>query len=188
MALPDPAPGHHKRQDPSLAGAVIGACTDNGWTLAVAESLTGGLVIADLIAVPGASRVVLGGVVAYDPALKKALLDVSDETLRRHGTVSSECAMEMARGMRRRVGAVVTVSTTGVAGPTPSEGHPVGTVHLAVSMYRPGREEVTAASALHLTGTRMDIRTQATARAIALLFDTLCSESPPSNDQEGGVR
>ncbi|MGB3185671.1 MAG: nicotinamide-nucleotide amidohydrolase family protein [Ornithinimicrobium sp.] len=205
MASPDPARGNHERhgherhgherhgherhgQDRVPADAVIRTCAAHGWTLAVAESLTGGLVIADLTAVPGASQVVLGGVVAYDAALKSALLDVSDETLEQHGTVSPACAMEMARGMRHSVGAVVAVSTTGVAGPTPSEGHPVGTVHLAVSMCQPGWEEVTATSALHLTGTRMDIRTQATALAVSLLLATLTSESPPSIAQGGGIQ
>ncbi|MGB5951616.1 MAG: nicotinamide-nucleotide amidohydrolase family protein [Ornithinimicrobium sp.] len=170
------------------AEAVITLCAERGWTLGVAESLTGGLVLADLITVPGASEVVVGGVVAYHPRLKRSLLDVPESTLAEHGTVSEQCALAMARGARRRLGVVVALATTGVAGPSTSEGHPVGTVHCAVSTLVPGREEVSVASALNLNGTRIEIRTQACAAVMSLLLDTLTSQGPPAIREAGGVR
>lgn len=179
MPLPD--------RGPSRAEAVIDVCAERGWTVGVAESLTGGMVLADLIGVPGASEVVLGGIVAYHPSLKQSLLDVPHTTLAKHGTVSSQCALAMARGARRRLGVMAALSTTGVAGPSASEGHPAGTVHLAVSVRVQGREEVTAGSALSLIGTRMDIRTQACAAGLSLLLDALTSVGPPATDQGGGV-
>lgn len=172
----------------SDAAAIIELCTQRGWTLAVAESLTGGLLVADLIAVPGSSRVVLGGIVAYQEAAKHALLDVPEATLRRYGAVSPQCALAMARGARHRLQAATAVSTTGVAGPGASEGKPVGTVHLAVTLRLPGREEVTAAVALDLTGTRTQIRAQAVAHGLSLLLDTLDRAGQAATEVRGGVR
>lgn len=175
-------PGH------SAAAAVIQACAERGWTLGVAESLTGGIVLADLIAVPGASKVVHGGVVAYHPSIKRSVLEVPEALLTVHGTVSEQCAVAMARGARRRLDVVAGLSTTGVAGPLSSEGHPIGTVYLAVSLQPSGREEVIATSLLSLTGTRMEIRAEACAAGLSLLLDTLNSVGPSAADQVGGVR
>ena len=103
-----------------------------GRTVAVAESLTGGLVVAALVSVPGASAVVRGGVVAYMSDLKASLLGVDPDLLAREGAVHPEVAAAMARGVRERLGADYGVATTGVAGPDPQDGHPVGEVHVAV--------------------------------------------------------
>ncbi len=115
-----------------LAAEAIKLLTEEGQTVAVAESLTGGLVAAALTSVPGASVVVRGGVVAYATELKAALLDVPAELLARHGAVHPDVAAAMAIGVRRRLGATYGAATTGVAGPGPAEGKPQGTVFVAV--------------------------------------------------------
>jgi nicotinamide-nucleotide amidase len=93
-------------------------------TVATAESLTGGLVCATLVSVPGASDVVRGGVVAYAAEVKIAALGVPEVLVAERGTVDADVAAAMAAGVRDRLGATYGVSTTGVAGPGPSEGKP----------------------------------------------------------------
>ena len=103
-------------------------------TVAVAESCTGGLLGAVLSAVPGSSAYLLGGVIAYADAVKRAELDVPAEVLAAHGAVSAEVAGAMARGVRSRLGADVGVAITGVAGPggeSPSK--PAGLVFVAIA-------------------------------------------------------
>lgn len=119
---------------PSAASArdLLDLLAARGLTLAVAESLTGGLVTATLVDVPGASRVLRGGVVAYATDLKHVLLGVDADLLARRGAVDAQVAAAMAAGVRDRLGADVGLSTTGVAGPDPQDGHPAGTVHVAV--------------------------------------------------------
>ena len=120
-----------------LAGEAISRATASGRTIAVAESLTGGLVAGALTGVAGASAVVRGGVVAYATDLKAVLLGVPEAVLAEHGPVHPEVAAAMADGVRRRLGADFGVATTGVAGPGPAEGKPAGTV---LSRFRAGRE------------------------------------------------
>ncbi len=104
-----------------------------GHTLAVAESLTGGLLAAALTDIPGSSASFRGGVVSYATELKASLLGVDAAMLARHGAVYPPVAAEMAAGVRTRLGASHGLATTGVAGPDPADGQPVGTVHIAVS-------------------------------------------------------
>lgn len=111
------------------------ACRRKGLTLAFAESLTGGLVAATFTAVPGASDVVVGGVVAYATRLKAQLLAVDVDLLDRVGAVDAEVAIQMARGAAVRLGADIGVSCTGVAGPDPQDGQPPGTVHVGVHRH-----------------------------------------------------
>ncbi|MDT0185817.1 CinA family protein [Microbacterium sp. ARD31] len=143
-----------------------------GWTLGVAESLTGGLVAASVVSVSGASAVFRGGVVAYATDLKERLLGVDATLLEAHGPVHPRVARQMADGVRRAVGgaepADVGIATTGIAGPVSSDGQPVGTVHIAVSTPLGSRVE-----SLLLEGDRDEIRTAAAARAIALAVDAL---------------
>ncbi len=107
---------------------------EQGQTLAVAESCTGGSVMAAVAGVPGASRYFVGGVVTYSNEAKWDVLGVSPELIERHGAVSEEVARAMAEGVRARLGAGVAVATTGIAGPTGgSEEKPVGTVWVAVA-------------------------------------------------------
>jgi PncC family amidohydrolase len=124
--------------DSERAGEVLRA---KRWRVAVAESCTGGLLGAALTAVPGSSTYVVGGVIAYDNAVKTNLLGVSADTLRQHGAVSEVVATGMARGARERLDAEVGVAITGVAGPGPEDGgKPAGLVFVALDA--PGVERV----------------------------------------------
>ncbi len=119
-------------RDTALAAGLLAALESRGWTLAVAESLTGGAVCARLVDVPGASRTLRGGVVSYATDVKAALLGVPADLLASRGAVDPDVAAAMARGVRRRLRADVGLATTGVAGPDPQDGRPPGTVHVAV--------------------------------------------------------
>jgi|HubBroStandDraft_5_1064220.scaffolds.fasta_scaffold213744_2 nicotinamide-nucleotide amidase len=148
-----------------LARTAIGLLIARGETVAVAESLTGGLVAAALSSVPGASAALRGGVVAYAADLKAALLGVPADLLERHGTVHAAVAEAMAAGARDRLGATAAVATTGVAGPDPSEGKPVGMVFIAVA-----RPAGTISRRLALTGDRAAIRAATVDSALDLLI------------------
>lgn len=115
-----------------VAADLLARLAADGWTVATAESLTGGLVVAALVSVPGASAVVRGGVVAYATDVKASVLGVSPDLLARHGAVHPDVAAAMAAGARTALGADVGIATTGVAGPDPQDGHPPGTFHVAV--------------------------------------------------------
>ncbi len=143
-----------------LAEAVLLRMRASGWTVAMAESCTAGLVSKRLTDHPGASEVFLGGVVAYSNTAKEALLGVPEALLREHGAVSAEVARAMARGACRRFGADAAVGITGIAGPGGgSETKPVGTVAIwtvtphgetgGVERFPGGREEIRARAAQH---------------------------------------
>jgi nicotinamide-nucleotide amidase len=117
----------------SAAAQLIEALTARGETVAVAESLTGGLVVARLVEVPGASAVVRGAVVAYATELKATLLGVDAELLARVGAVDPHVAVQMAEGVRQRLAATWGVGTTGVAGPDPQHGVDPGRAYVAVA-------------------------------------------------------
>ena len=136
-----------------LAAEVIRMCRERGLTLATAESLTGGLVCGALTSVPGSSHVVRGAVVAYATDRKSAVLGVPAGLLAERGAVDGDVARAMAEGVRRVMVADVGLATTGVAGPDPQDGHPVGTVFVAVS--GPGLEVV---ERLTLSGDRAMVR------------------------------
>ncbi|WP_431037229.1 CinA family protein [Streptomyces sp. P6-2-1] len=112
---------------------VIALAREAGQTVAVAESLTGGLVAAELTAAPGASAAFRGSVTAYATELKHRLLGVDPALLAREGAVHPEVAAHMASGVRDALGADWGAATTGVAGPEPQDGRPVGTVYVAVA-------------------------------------------------------
>lgn len=116
------------------ARAAVRALTTAGLTVATAESLTAGLVAARLADVPGASAALQGGVVAYQNHVKSGLLGVDAGLLTARGAVDAEVARQMACGARRAAGADVGVATTGVAGPEPHQGKPVGTVFVGVAV------------------------------------------------------
>lgn len=146
-------------------------------TVAVAESLTGGLVAAALTEVPGASAVVRGGVLAYATDLKAQVLGVDPVLLAREGPVDPDVAEQMARGVRSLMGATYGVSTTGVAGPDQVDGKAVGTVYVGVAGPVVGRVQ-----ALRLSGDRGEIRTQSVIAVLDLLSELLgdqTGEDPP---------
>jgi nicotinamide-nucleotide amidase len=144
---------------------VLDLARGEGLTVATAESCTGGLVGARLTSVPGSSDVFVGGVVAYDDRIKSELLGVSGELLERHGAVSAETAAAMATGALMTLGADVSVSVTGVAGPGgATEGKPVGLVYLHAAS--PAGEQ---AVELRLPGDRDAVRRRAAASALHLL-------------------
>jgi nicotinamide-nucleotide amidase len=150
---------------------LVSDLTRAGRTLAVAESLTGGAVVAELVRVPGASVVVRGGIVAYDTSLKQSLLGVSAEVLAAHGPVHAEVAAAMAEGVRLALTvdghpADIGLATTGVAGPDPQGGAPVGLVFVAVT-----DAEGTVVREHRFGGDRAAIRAAAVDAALALLTD-----------------
>jgi PncC family amidohydrolase len=155
-----------------LAAQILDRLRDAGHTVAVAESLTGGLVAAALTDVPGASAVFRGAVVAYATELKAALLGVDSLMLARHGAVYPPVAAAMAEGVRARLGATYGVATTGVAGPEPSDGQPVGTAHIAVSAT-----DDTVVRTIALTGNRHEIRRLTVEHALGLLLGRLREET-----------
>ncbi|WUH90560.1 nicotinamide-nucleotide amidohydrolase family protein [Streptomyces sp. NBC_00433] len=140
-----------------------------GGTLAVAESLTGGLLAAELTGVPGASRTFRGSVTAYATALKHELLGVDGALLAERGAVDARVAREMAEGVRRRLGADWGAATTGVAGPDPQDGQPVGTVFVAVA----GPGGAGEVAELRLAGDRAAIRRASVAAVVDLLLEQL---------------
>jgi nicotinamide-nucleotide amidase len=152
------------RDADTLAGVVVSRLTAAGATVAVAESLTAGLVGAALTDVPGSSAAFRGGVQVYATDLKAALAGVPPELLAEHGAVCEATARAMAAGVRERLGATYGLALTGVAGPQEQEGQPPGTVHLAVA----GPDGVQARS-LRLPGDRARVRLLAVNAALDLL-------------------
>jgi nicotinamide-nucleotide amidase len=152
------------------AAAVLSLLKGRGETLATAESLTGGLLAATIVDVPGASAVFRGGLVVYATDLKGSLAGVPDDLLAERGPVDPEVARALARGVRERCRADWGLATTGVAGPDPQDGNPVGRVYVAVSA--PGADEVRE---LTLTGDRAAIRAGSVTAALVLCEDTLVS-------------
>ncbi|MBE6995309.1 MAG: competence/damage-inducible protein A [Ruminococcaceae bacterium] len=119
---------------PGLEDVCFDLLKQRGWTIATAESCTGGRIAERLTALPGVSSVYRGGVVSYWTSVKADVLGVPQDILDAHGAVSKETARAMAEGARRITGADVAVSVTGVAGPDPDErGNPVGVVYIGLA-------------------------------------------------------
>lgn len=144
---------------------LVGRLVDRGQTVAAAESLTGGLLTATLVTVPGVSRVLRGGLVVYATDLKHSLAGVDAVLLAERGPVDPDVALALAQGARERCGADWGLSTTGVAGPGPQDGVPAGTVFVALAGPN-GRAEVRE---LHVDGERQHVRDAAVATALGLL-------------------
>ena len=141
---------------------------ERGETVAVAESLTGGLLGAALTTTPGSSATFRGGLVVYATDLKETLAGVPGPLLEAEGPVSAHVAAALAAGARDRLGATYGVGVTGVAGPDAQNGQPVGTVHLAVA--GPAEGEVRSA---RYEGDRDQIRAATVAAALSLLVEVV---------------
>ena len=156
-----------------LAPEVVARLVERGLTIAVAESLTGGQLVASLVDVPGASATVVGGVVAYNTAIKHSVLGVSADLLAAQGAVDPEVARQMASGVRAALAvngrdADVGIATTGVAGPDPQDGKPVGTVYLGLAIG-----DRVESVALSLSGSRRGIQSATVQHALATLLAAL---------------
>ena len=161
----------------SLAHSAVAALKAKGLTVATAESLTGGLIAATLVNVPGASDAVRGGFVTYQSVAKTLLLGVPAEMIDKYNVVSAQVAEAMATGARERLGVDIAVSATGLAGPGGgTEAIPVGTVFLGLATAAG-----TTAIPLHLTGDRERIRTLSMKHAIHAVLRA--AEGSP--EQEG---
>jgi nicotinamide-nucleotide amidase len=123
-------------------------------TIAAAESLTGGLFLGELTAIPDMSAHIKGGIVCYTNEVKKQVLSVKSDTLSRYGAVSSECAKELAENVRKLCGSDIGISFTGVAGPGALEGHEPGTVFLAIA----AEGKKTIVHPLKMAGNREGVR------------------------------
>ncbi|WP_030709739.1 CinA family protein [Streptomyces sp. NRRL F-2580] len=166
-----------------IAAEVLRLLTESDQTLAVAESLTGGMVAAELTAVPGASQSFRGSVTAYATEIKHRVLGVDAELLAAEGAVNAQVAAEMAAGVRRLMGASWGIATTGVAGPQPQDGHPVGTVFVAVD--GPGGRKTVR---LRLNGSRTEIRRESARTVLELLSGQLRENARRQDtEQNGGI-
>lgn len=160
----------------TLAAKLITEAKSHGWAIACAESLTGGLLSDAFVSVPGASAVFLGGAVTYHLAEKRELLGVDDELLAREGAVDPHVAEQMASGVQRLYARalpdvpLLTLATTGVAGPDSDGYKPVGLVYVAVAHPVTGAVSV---SESHLTGDRPTIRAGAVTAALELALTVI---------------
>ena len=173
-ALGDDVWGRDGDTLPAVVHRLLG---EAGATVAVAESLTGGLLGAALSAEPGSSAGFLGGVLVYATPLKEVLAGVPAELLDAHGPVAEQTADAMAEGVRERTGATYGVSLTGVAGPDPQDGHPPGTLHLGVA--GPGGTRVRTR---RVPGDRDRVRGYAVTLALDLLRRRLQSDAAAAED------
>lgn len=145
------------------ARRVLELLRGRGWLIGTAESLTGGLLCGALTDVAGASSVVRGGIVSYASQVKENVLGVDAALLAAHGAVHPRVAEQMALGVCRVLACDVGVATTGVAGPGPADGQPVGRVYVAVAVRGAVRVEE-----LDLPGDRAAVRAESVAAALAL--------------------
>ena len=172
---------------------LVAGLVERGVTLATGESLTAGALCGHLAEVPGVSAVLRGGIVAYCNEVKQRLLGVDAELLSAQGAVDPEVAAQMAVGAAQATGAVLGISTTGVAGPEPHQGKPVGTVYIGVAFaarlgdrlqlpsHTSGRaagrdpepEWISAAVLLQCEGGRSAVRGRSVARAVHVAQEML---------------
>lgn len=140
--------------DTSLMEELSKLLKEKQLTIAAAESLTGGMFQKELTAVPGASSLLIGGVVCYSPQVKHDVLNVSQETIDTDGVVSASCAQQLAENVSKLMKTDIGISFTGVAGPEDLEGHPAGTVFVGIAI----KGEPTKVEKLNLAGNRTAIR------------------------------
>ena len=154
-----------------LAAEVVDALRARGETVSTAESLTAGAVSSAIVSIAGASDVFVGGITAYRDEIKISHLYVDASILEEHTSVSEAVAVAMARGAMKSFGTTWAIGTTGVAGPNPLDGHPVGAVWVAI------QGPVCQSIELSLSGERESVRNAATASAIATFARILRSRN-----------
>lgn len=152
-----------------LAARVIKLAAERHRTVGTAESLTAGLIAATLADISGASRVLMGGIVSYDPRIKRELLGVSATTIDSVGVVSEACARQMAEGARHTLGVDIAVSATGVAGPLGGTDEiPVGTVFVGCAT-----DQGTVVEGRRFDGDRQTVRQLTVAFALEMVLQSL---------------
>ena len=151
-----------------LASSLIKKLQEKNLTLAVAESLTGGLVAASLTEIPGASKVFKGSITAYVDEIKQNVLKVNEETILKFTSISEQVALEMAINVRTIMKSDIGISTTGVAGPEKSAGFAPGLVFVAISI---GVHNM--CQKLEITGDRSKIRNQTVQEILQLTLSRL---------------
>ncbi|MGB3410894.1 MAG: competence/damage-inducible protein A [Microthrixaceae bacterium] len=161
--------------DETMESSVLAELSRRGLTLGVAESLTGGLIGARICDVPGASEVFRGSIVSYASDVKFDLLDVPEGPV-----ITAEAALAMANGAREVLRTDVGISATGVAGPEPAEGHPPGTVCLAVAIGDPADGGVERTAVLKLPGRRQQVREFSVISLLGMLRKELLALGDPS--------
>ena len=151
-----------------LASSLIKKLEEKNLTIAVAESLTGGLVVASLTEIPGASKVFKGSITAYADEIKQNILNVKDETITNFTSISEQVALEMAINVRKIMKSDIGISTTGVAGPEKSAGFAPGLVFVAISIG-----DHNMCQKLEITGDRSKIRNQTVHEILQLTLSRL---------------
>ena len=151
-----------------LASSLIKKLQENNLTIAVAESLTGGLVAASLTEIPGASKVFKGSITAYVDEIKQNVLEVNEETILKFTSISEQVALEMAINVRTIMKSDIGISTTGVAGPEKSAGFAPGLVFVAISIG-----DHNMCQKLEITGDRSKIRNQTVHEILQLTLSRL---------------
>lgn len=151
-----------------LATSLIKKLEEKNLTIAVAESLTGGLVAASLTEIPGASKVFKGSITAYSDEIKQNVLKVNEETILKFTSISEQVALEMAINVRKIMKSDIGISTTGVAGPEKSAGFAPGLVFVAISIG-----DHNMCQKLEITGDRSKIRNQTVHEILQLTLSRL---------------
>jgi nicotinamide-nucleotide amidase len=151
-----------------LASSLIKKLEEKNLTIAVAESLTGGLVAASLTEIPGASKVFKGSITAYADEIKQNVLNVNKETILKFTSISEQVALEMAINVRTIMKSDIGISTTGVAGPEKSAGFAPGLVFVAISIG-----DHNMCQKLEITGDRSKIRNQTVHEILQLTLSRL---------------
>jgi len=154
-----------------FAAEIVDHLRQRGETISTAESLTAGSVSSALVTIPGVSDVFVGGTTAYRDEVKVSHLNVDPALIEKHTVISEEVAVAMAKGAIESFGTTWAIGTTGVAGPNPLDGHPVGVVWVAIA------GPVSQTIELALSGERESVRNAATSSAIATFARILRNRS-----------
>lgn len=162
------SPYYYGEGEDGLSHVIVQLLRERNLTISSAESLTGGLFASQLISVAGASSVFLGSIVSYDTKIKENTLGVSRKTIKEAGVISEDCALEMARNVRKMMNSDLGISFTGVAGPKAIENQSVGRVYIGI-----GTESFEKVYSYTFNGDRNEIRKRAVLKAMEIIFKNL---------------